>query len=49
MLRRLYMTGFLLVGLGEPTHMAPSEFDALIKQERESNATIVRAVGLKAN
>jgi tripartite-type tricarboxylate transporter receptor subunit TctC len=34
---------------GEPSSMAPSEFDALIKKELETNAVIVRAAGLKAN
>jgi tripartite-type tricarboxylate transporter receptor subunit TctC len=34
---------------GEPTSMSPSEFDAHLKQELETNAVIVRAAGLKAN
>jgi tripartite-type tricarboxylate transporter receptor subunit TctC len=34
---------------GEPAGATPSEFDALIKKELETNAVIVRAAGLKAN
>ena len=34
---------------GEPTHMAPAEFDAHLRKEIETNAIIVRASGLKAN
>jgi tripartite-type tricarboxylate transporter receptor subunit TctC len=34
---------------GEPTSLSPSEFDARLRQEIETNAVIVRAAGLKAN
>jgi tripartite-type tricarboxylate transporter receptor subunit TctC len=34
---------------GEPTSLSPSEFDALLKAELETNAVVVRASGLKAN
>jgi hypothetical protein len=53
MLRRFCITGLLLTALcklgGEPVHMAPSEFDALVRQELASNPVIVPAAGLKAN
>jgi tripartite-type tricarboxylate transporter receptor subunit TctC len=34
---------------GEPTSLSPSEFDARLKSELETNAVVVRAAGLKAN
>jgi len=34
---------------GEPTSLSPSEFEALLKSEIETNAVVVRAAGLKPN
>jgi len=34
---------------GEPTSLSPSEFEALLKTEIETNAVVVRAAGLKPN
>jgi tripartite-type tricarboxylate transporter receptor subunit TctC len=34
---------------GEPTSLAPAEFDALLARELETNAAVVRAAGLKAD
>jgi tripartite-type tricarboxylate transporter receptor subunit TctC len=38
-----------LAGLGvDPMDMTPAEFDALVRKEIDINATLVKAIGLKA-
>jgi tripartite-type tricarboxylate transporter receptor subunit TctC len=38
-----------LAGLGvDPLDMTPAEFDALVRKEIDTNAALVKAIGLKA-